>query len=46
MGKTFTTAPRSGACIHCVISAESLTGEVLGMGQIEVKPPAAAAAVP
>ena len=46
MGKTLTSAPRSGACIQRVISAESLTGTVLGMAQTEVNPPAAAAAVP
>ena len=46
MGKTFTSAPRSGARIQRVISAESLTGTVLGMVQTEVNPPAAAAAVP
>src|SRR5271157_3061513 len=46
MGKTFTSAPRSGARIQRVISAESFTGTVLGMAQTEVNPPAAAAAVP
>ena len=46
MGKTFTSAPRCGDSIHSVISTESLTGTVFGIGQTEVKPPAAAAAVP
>ncbi len=46
MGKTFTSAPRCGASIQRVISAESFTGTVFGMGQTEVNPPAAAAAVP
>ena len=32
--------------IHCVIAAESFTGDVLGMVQTEVNPPAAAAMVP
>jgi hypothetical protein len=45
-GKTRTAAPRSGACIQRVISGESLTGVEFGMAATEVKPPAAAAAVP
>jgi len=40
------TAPRSGASIQRVTSGESFTGAVLGMAAAEVKPPAAAAAVP
>ena len=44
MGKTFTTAPRSGWRNHATHSSVSTTGEVLGMVQTEVKPPAAAAA--
>jgi len=46
IGKTRTTAPRSGACIQRVVSGESLTGLVFGIAATEVKPPAAAAAVP
>ena len=46
MGKTRIDAPRSGACIQRVVSGESFTGMVLGMAATEVKPPAAAAAVP
>ena len=46
MGKTFTTAPRSGCCSQVTHSGESTTGCVLGMQQTEVNPPAAAAAVP
>ena len=46
IGKTLTSAPRSGDCIQRVISGESFTGTVLGIAQTEVNPPAAAAAVP
>jgi hypothetical protein len=46
MGNTLTTAPRSGCRCHATHSGESTTGAVLGMVQTEVKPPAAAAAVP
>ncbi len=46
IGKTFTTAPRSGRCSHVTHSGESTTGCVFGMQQTEVNPPAAAAAVP
>ena len=46
IGKTFTTAPRSGCCSQVTHSGESTTGCVLGMQQTEVNPPAAAAAVP
>ena len=46
MGNTFTTAPRSGLRNHVTHSGVSTTGAVLGMVQTEVKPPAAAAAVP
>jgi hypothetical protein len=46
MGNTLTTAARSGFRSHCTHSAVSTTGAVLGMVQTEVKPPAAAAAVP
>ena len=46
MANTLTTAPRSGCRSHSIHSTESTTGTVLGMVQTEVKPPAAAAAVP
>src|SRR5208282_3337753 len=46
IGKTLTTAVRSGLRSHSTDSTESTTGTVLGMVQTEVKPPAAAAAVP
>ena len=46
IGRTLTIARRSGFCIQRVISSESLTGAVFGMGHTVVKPPAAAAAVP
>ena len=46
MGKTLTVAPRAGSVIQAMISGVSATGEVLGIEQTAVKPPAAAAAVP
>ena len=46
MGKTLTMAPRSGCRNQATHSAVSTTGAVFGMVQTEVKPPAAAAAVP
>ena len=46
IGKTLTTAPRAGCCIHVTHSGESTTGCVLGMQQTDVNPPAAAAEVP
>src|SRR5438876_584281 len=46
IGKTFTTAPRSRLRSQVTHSAVSTTGAVFGMVQTEVKPPAAAAAVP
>src|ERR1035438_3190539 len=46
MANTLTTAPRSAWRSHSTHSTESTTGAVLGMVQTEVKPPAAAAAVP
>ena len=46
IGNTRADAPRSGACIHRVISGESFTGMVFGIAHTLVNPPAAPAAVP
>ena len=46
MGKMWTAARRAVWTMNWVTAALSLTGSVLGMAQMEVKPPAAAARAP
>ena len=46
MANSRTLGPRARSSIHRMVSVESFTGIVFGMATTEVKPPAAAAAVP